>query len=285
MTLALQDKLQDKPDLAAKPRPEQVVLDISGMTCAACAGRVENALAKAPGVSKASVNLALERADIAIEPGGADADALVAAVERAGYGAQARSGSVAERRLAEQQREARDAATERRDLYLLILSAALTLPLLMPMLAMPFGLHLRINPWLELALATPVQFVVGARFYRGAWKALRPAPATWTSWSRSAPARPTCSAPTCCSARAPPRAGISTSKGRLRSSPSSCSASGWRRAASAAPPPPSARCCGCGRKWRTCCAVSAKSRCRSRICASAISWRCDRASASRWTAL
>jgi P-type Cu+ transporter len=153
--------------------PEHVVLDISGMTCAACAGRVESALAKAPGVSKASVNLALERADVAVGPGGADADALVAAVEGAGYGAQARGGSVAERRQAEQQREARDTATERRDLYLLILSAALTLPLLVPMLAMPFGLHLRINPWLELALATPVQFVVGARFYRGAWKALR----------------------------------------------------------------------------------------------------------------
>ena len=58
------------------------------------------------------------------------------------------------------------------DLVLFMLSAALTAPLLLPMLIAPFGVHLHINPWLALVLATPVQFVAGARFYRGAWKAL-----------------------------------------------------------------------------------------------------------------
>ena len=170
MTLAVDDH-----DSRAKigVRGDHVVLDISGMTCAACAGRVEAALGKVPGVAKAEVNLALERADIALAPAGPGEGALIEAVERAGYGAHPRGHSAADRRLSEQQREEREAATERHDFLMLVLSAVLTLPLLLPMLAMPFGLHLRLNPWLELALATPVQFVAGARFYRGAWKALR----------------------------------------------------------------------------------------------------------------
>ena len=171
MTLTLDDRPTD-----AAPNPSRdghVVLDITGMTCAACAGRVETALGRVPGVAQARVNLALERADIAVPRGGPGADALVAAVEQAGYGATARAGSAAERRRAEALREARELATERQDFLLLVLAVVLTLPLLLPMLAMPLGLQLRVNPWLELALATPVQFVVGARFYRGAWKALR----------------------------------------------------------------------------------------------------------------
>jgi Cu+-exporting ATPase len=163
----------EKPVADPAVRGGHVVLDISGMTCAACAGRVETALGKVPGVTRAEVNLALERADVAVPPGGATTQALVEAVERAGYGAEPRAGSAAARRLAETEREARELAAERRDFVLLVLSAALTLPLLMPMLAMPFGLHLAVNPWLQLALATPVQFVAGARFYRGAYKALR----------------------------------------------------------------------------------------------------------------
>nr|HRD05551.1 ATP-binding cassette domain-containing protein [Verrucomicrobiota bacterium] len=70
-------------------------------------------------------------------------------------------------------REAARAQDERHQFGLLIASAALTLPLLLPMIVAPFGLRLHLNPWIELALATPVQFIVGARFYRGAWKALR----------------------------------------------------------------------------------------------------------------
>src|SRR5262245_26792397 len=82
------------------------VLDISGMTCAGCASRVEGALGKVPGVQRAAVNLALERADVTLEPDGANADALVDAVTRIGYGAHLRDGSVAGRRAAEEQREA-----------------------------------------------------------------------------------------------------------------------------------------------------------------------------------
>src|SRR5581483_9175350 len=98
MTLAL--------DQTRKGPAGHVVLDISGMTCAACASRVENALGKVPGVAKAEVNLALERADIAV--GAALPKALVEAVERAGYGAHVRGGSTADRRRAEEAREARE---------------------------------------------------------------------------------------------------------------------------------------------------------------------------------
>jgi Cu+-exporting ATPase len=158
---------------AATETPAHVVLDISGMTCAVCAGRVETVLGKVPGVAKAEVNLALERADVALVPGGASPEALIEAVTRIGYGAHPRGGSAAERRQAEEQREAEAVAAERHDLVLFVLSAALTLPLVLPMIMAPFGVRLHINPWLALVLATPVQFVAGARFYRGAWKALR----------------------------------------------------------------------------------------------------------------
>jgi Cu+-exporting ATPase len=153
---------------------KRVLLDISGMTCAACAGRVERALAAVPGVARAEVNLALERADVTFaQEAGVDPSALIEAITRIGYGAQARSGTAAERRQAEERREIETLASERQDLVLFVLSAVLTLPIVLPMLTAPFGAGLHLSPWLALVLATPVQFVVGARFYRGAWKALK----------------------------------------------------------------------------------------------------------------
>jgi Cu+-exporting ATPase len=170
MALALDSKSQGR---AAEAVPPPVVLDIGGMTCAACATRVEAALRQVPGVARANVNLALERADVTLRLPGVTPSQLVAAVERIGYRAEPRAASLAERRRDEQAREAEHADAERRQLVMLVVSAALTAPLILPMLAAPFGLHLHLNPWIELALATPVQFVVGARFYRGAAKALR----------------------------------------------------------------------------------------------------------------
>ena len=164
---------RDDMHSAASAPAGHVVLDISGMTCAACATRVEGALDAVPGVAHAEVNLALERADVVLKAEAASTDALIEAVTRAGYGAHLRGGSAAERRRAEEQREAEAAATERYDLMLFLLSAALTLPLVLPMLVAPLGARPHINPWIALVLATVVQFVVGARFYRGAWNALR----------------------------------------------------------------------------------------------------------------
>jgi len=170
MSLALDMTL---PERAAAAPPAPVVLDIGGMTCAACATRVENALRQVPGVTEASVNLALERADIAVQSPAVTPAQLVAAVERIGYQAEPRAASLAERRKAEQAHESERTEAEHRQLRMLMISAVLTVPLIVPMIVAPFGLHLHLNPWIEFAIATPVQFVVGARFYRAAWKALR----------------------------------------------------------------------------------------------------------------
>ncbi|ALK09661.1 heavy metal translocating P-type ATPase [Blastochloris viridis] len=150
-----------------------IVLDISGMTCAACSARLERVLSRLPGVEAVSVNLPLERADIRLAPGGPDVAALVEAVERTGFGATPRLHDAAARKAAEAEREAKRRASERWTLAELIFSAALTLPLVAPMLAAPLGLDLALGPGVQLALAAPVQIVVGARFYRGAYKALR----------------------------------------------------------------------------------------------------------------
>lgn len=144
-----------------------VNLAIDGMTCAACAGRIEKALTRLPGVV-AAVNLATERARIRFVPGTTDVPALIEVVRKTGYGA---------RELAATSREdekSRRAKNYRRELRWFWLSAALTLPLLLQMGAMFAGLHADILPrWLQWLLATPVQFLVGRRFYAGAWNALR----------------------------------------------------------------------------------------------------------------
>lgn len=149
--------------------PETVRLDIEGMTCATCSGRVEGVLRKQPGVLSAQVNLATEVATIALEPGALDAEGLIRVVEGAGYGATvAISGEAqrAERREAERRRD-------RRELAMLAGAAALSAPLVAPMLLMPFGVHWMLPGWAQLLLALPVQVVAGARFYRGAWASLR----------------------------------------------------------------------------------------------------------------
>ena len=135
-------------------------LQVEGMTCASCVGRVETALLKVPGVIGASVNLATERASVQALSTVSVSD-LEAAVDRAGYKA---------KRV--------DAAkptpeASRPQWWPVAVGAALTLPLVAPMLLQPFGLHWMLDGWLQLALAAPVQFWLGWRFYRAGWKALR----------------------------------------------------------------------------------------------------------------
>ncbi|CRM58494.1 Cation-transporting ATPase PacS [Pseudomonas sp. 31 R 17] len=139
-------------------------LPIGGMTCASCAGRVERALGKVPGVQRASVNLANERAHIEVI-GQMDPGVLIAAVDKAGYTA-----SLPQADTATQADQARHLHRER---WALMLAIVLALPLVLPMLVEPFGLHWMLPAWVQFALATPVQFILGARFYRAAWKAVR----------------------------------------------------------------------------------------------------------------
>jgi Cu+-exporting ATPase len=136
---------------------------IQGMTCASCVARVEKALKAVPGVVEASVNLATEKASVRGPQ--LDAGAVIAAVEKAGY----------EAALVDAARPAAPApaTTALPSWWPVALAAVLSLPLVAPMLARPFGLDWMLPGWLQLLLATPVQFWLGARFYRAGWKALR----------------------------------------------------------------------------------------------------------------
>jgi Cu+-exporting ATPase len=143
---------------------EAVTLSVQGMTCASCVGRVERALRRVAGVVSAEVNLATERASVVRWRGQADTTELIAALRDAGYdGHDAQAGAPA--RTASSPLAA--------DGVRVVLAAVLSAPLLLPMVAAPFGSHPMLGGWWQLALAAPVQFWLGARFYVAGWKALR----------------------------------------------------------------------------------------------------------------
>ena len=138
-------------------------LPIEGMTCASCAARVERALCKVEGAQDVSVNLATEQAHVQAPP--ALLPALLQAVEHAGYTARP------------PQAPPVSADQHRRDLHharwQVVLALLLAMPLVLPMLLQPFGVHAMLPAWVQFALATPVQFILGARFYRAGWQAVR----------------------------------------------------------------------------------------------------------------
>ncbi|MFM0548772.1 heavy metal translocating P-type ATPase [Paraburkholderia strydomiana] len=168
-------------------------LEIGGMTCASCAMRVEKALAKVPGVASASVNLATETASVNLTAAAAAAsDALIAAVKKAGYEAALLAPPDAAPDAAPEPADAdvasapettagaavptaaeRKRSQTRRELVAVLVCALLTLPLIVPMLGEWFGVHAMLPPWLQFGLASIVQFVFGARFYRAAYRAVR----------------------------------------------------------------------------------------------------------------
>ncbi|WP_175807941.1 heavy metal translocating P-type ATPase [Burkholderia cenocepacia] len=160
----------------ATPASADVELDIGGMTCASCAGRVEKALAAVPGVARATVNLATERASVH-GAGALDAATLIAAVTTAGYRASLPAASPASADLQPaspaQDPDARKRREAIRERNLVIGAAVLSAPLVAPMLAAPFGIDLMLPGWLQLVLASIVQFGFGARFYRAAWHAVK----------------------------------------------------------------------------------------------------------------
>lgn len=151
---------------------EQFSFGVDGMTCSACAGRVEKALLKLPGVLIANVNIALERADVTAISGQVDSEVLGAAVIKAGYEAHFESAAT-QRNNADTEHKKQEKAQLQREQVALLISALLTLPLVGQMVAMIAGWPFHLQPWMELALATPVQFVIGARFYRSAYSALK----------------------------------------------------------------------------------------------------------------
>lgn len=138
----------------------ELVLPIGGMSCASCATRLEKVLRRTPGVLEAEVGFATESARLRLLRG-VDSSTATAAVYRAGF-------TVKEEAAA-------DAAKSPGppDWLIPALALALALPLTLPMLTEPFGAHWMLPAWLQWALATPVQFVFGARFYRAAWLAVK----------------------------------------------------------------------------------------------------------------
>ncbi|UVM49784.1 heavy metal translocating P-type ATPase [Pseudomonas sp. B21-015] len=157
--------LMDAVQQAGYSVPQQSLeLNIDGMTCASCVGRVERALTKVPGVKTVSVNLANERAHLELL-GQVDPQTLIGAVTKAGYSA----------RVWEVEHPQADNQPQRlhRERWALLAAIALALPLVLPMLLQPLGVHWMLPAWVQFALATPVQFIFGARFYVAAWKAVR----------------------------------------------------------------------------------------------------------------
>ncbi|EHL79247.1 heavy metal translocating P-type ATPase [Bacillus smithii] len=150
---------------------EKVTLDIEGMTCAACATRIEKGLNRMEGVTSATVNLATNSAVVEYNEGILSVGDILEKIKKLGYKGQIRN-------------EEQDHAFRREELLKqkkrqLTISIILSLPLLYTMIAhLPVDLglplpHILMNPWFQLLLATPVQFYIGGPFYLGAYRALR----------------------------------------------------------------------------------------------------------------
>ncbi|WP_211466725.1 heavy metal translocating P-type ATPase [Collimonas silvisoli] len=146
-------------------RQQEVTLDIEGMSCASCVNRVEKSLHKVAGVQTVAVNLASEKATLTTA-GVVPLGSLITAIKAAGY----------EASLPKLTQQAAASVTDKSALpswWPVAAAALFTLPLILPMLLMPFGGTWALPGWWQLALATPVQFWFGGRFYRAGWRALK----------------------------------------------------------------------------------------------------------------
>lgn len=167
---ALEKKVKD---LGYDVVTEKSEFEITGMTCAACSTRVEKGLNKLPGVSTANVNLTLERATVEFNPSLVSKADIIKKVESLGYGAH-----IKEEEKNQETSDYRQLEIEKQT-GKFIFSAILSLPLLWAMVghfsftSFIYVPDMFLNPWVQFALATPVQFVIGKQFYIGAYKALK----------------------------------------------------------------------------------------------------------------
>lgn len=152
-------------------KDERIDMPITGMTCAACANRIEKTLAKQPGVNHATVNFATETATVNFDPAATDVDSLVESVRGAGYDAHPRAMDHGHEDPLEKA-HAEEYATAKRKF---IVAAVLSLPVLV--IAMSHGAISWLNfagvNWLQLILTTPVVLYSGRHFYTGAWAAFK----------------------------------------------------------------------------------------------------------------
>jgi len=153
-------------------REEKATLQITGMTCAACANRIEKGLNKVEGVTQANVNFALEKATVDFDPSEVNVDVLIARVEKLGFSA-----------ALHKETEGEDSVHSKAEIESqkgkFWFSAILSLPLLWSMVShfsftsfiwLP---EMFMNAWFQMLLATPIQFIVGWQFYKGAYKAVK----------------------------------------------------------------------------------------------------------------
>lgn len=161
VNVALPPLLQAVADAGYRVKEDELVLAIGRMTCASCVGRVEKALLNVPGVRSATVNLASEVARVRAVSGVVSLSVLIQAVAAAGYEASVPAAEVS------------TGKPLRRDGWPVVAAAVLSLPLVIQMLAALLGARWSLPGWVQLLLATPVQFWLGARFYRAGWRALR----------------------------------------------------------------------------------------------------------------
>jgi len=137
-------------------------IGIGGMTCASCVMHVEKALKKVPGVATVSVNLATESAHVTVAGGGNGEGALRRAIRDAGYQPRASTDNASPQ-----------AASTWTGFATVAWGLVLSAPLVLPMLGELWGRHAMLPAWVQFALATPVQFILGARFYKAGWHALK----------------------------------------------------------------------------------------------------------------
>ncbi len=151
---------------------EKSEFDITGMTCAACSARIEKGLNKMDGVVNANVNLALEKATVEYNPATLAKTDIIKKVEALGYGAKTKEEANQET-VDYRQREVENQTGK------FLFSAILSIPLLWAMVghfsftSFIYVPDMFMNPWVQLALSTPVQFIIGKQFYVGAYKALK----------------------------------------------------------------------------------------------------------------
>lgn len=156
---------------------ENQLLKLRGMSCAACASNIEEAIRSVPGVEACSVNFGAEQAAVTYDPRQTNLTHIQAAVDDAGYGAQPLSDDplTAEDDAERREREAENRQLTRKAVFSLIIGGFLvigSLPMMtgLPIPFIPMWLH---NPWLQLVLTTPVLFWAGNSFFINAWKALK----------------------------------------------------------------------------------------------------------------
>lgn len=165
---AIQKKVRD---LGYDVVTEKAEFDITGMTCAACSNRIEKGLKRLEGVTNANVNLALEKATIEYNPTELSTSDIIKKVQALGYGA----------RVKDDGKESVDHREKeiKKQTVKFVFSVLLSLPLLWAMVghfeftSFIYVPDLFMNPWFQLTLATPVQFIIGGQFYISAFKALK----------------------------------------------------------------------------------------------------------------